>query len=245
MKANFKKFGFTLAEVLITLGIIGVVAALIIPILVQNSEERAIVTALKKAYSVLYQASIQAIQENGTPDNWGITGANSPEALSYFLPYLKIDKNCLDNSQGCFPKNVAYYYLTSSKGSLPLDGWRPSLRLAGGILIQVNAGWSDCSASYGTTNNLKSICSIYLVDVNGDKGPNIFGKDTFTFLLNKYGGIIPSGVQQQTGWYYFTNDCQNKDNAFGLGCTGWVISNNNMDYLHCNDLSWGGKTTCN
>ena len=51
-----KNYGFTLAEVLITLGIIGVVAALTLPALVQNNRNREMQTRLKRGYSVLSQA---------------------------------------------------------------------------------------------------------------------------------------------------------------------------------------------
>lgn len=66
-----KHFAFTLAEVLITLGIIGVVAAMTLPALVQNYKEQETVTRVKKFYSVFSQAYAQAILDNGTIDNWG------------------------------------------------------------------------------------------------------------------------------------------------------------------------------
>ena len=50
------KKGFTLAEVLITLGIIGVVAAMTIPSLIQSYKEKATVTAVKQSYSIFAQA---------------------------------------------------------------------------------------------------------------------------------------------------------------------------------------------
>lgn len=66
----FKSKGFTLAEVLITLGIIGVVAAITIPTLMQNSQDKEKITALKKTYSTLSQAFSMAKAENGDPTNW-------------------------------------------------------------------------------------------------------------------------------------------------------------------------------
>ena len=66
------KKGFTLAEVLITIGIIGVVAALTLPPLIQDYREQATVTRVKKFYSVFSQAYAMAVQENGTIDNWGL-----------------------------------------------------------------------------------------------------------------------------------------------------------------------------
>jgi len=64
--------GFTLAEVLITLGIIGIIAEMTIPTLVQKADERAIIVALKKNYSVLSSAYKLAENDEGTPDNWDI-----------------------------------------------------------------------------------------------------------------------------------------------------------------------------
>ena len=55
---------FTLAEVLITLGIIGVVAAMTMPVLIQNHQEKVTVTRLKKAYSILSQAYMSSSAEN-------------------------------------------------------------------------------------------------------------------------------------------------------------------------------------
>lgn len=55
-----KKFGFTLAEVLITLGIIGVIAALTLPSLIQKKQTKELETGLKVAYSLINQAIINA-----------------------------------------------------------------------------------------------------------------------------------------------------------------------------------------
>ncbi len=65
------KKGFTLAEVLITLGIIGVVAALTLPSLVAKYKEKQYVTALKKAVSILDNAYRLAIFENGGDNDFG------------------------------------------------------------------------------------------------------------------------------------------------------------------------------
>ncbi len=73
------KKGFTLAEVLITLGIIGVVAALTLPSLIQNYREQAIVARVKKFYSVFSQAYAMAVLENGTIDNWGLKDSVTEE----------------------------------------------------------------------------------------------------------------------------------------------------------------------
>ena len=87
--------GFTLAEILITLGIIGVVAAITIPGLITNYQKRSTATQLKKAYSLLVNASRQAIADDdltynppevydvalGSHDKYGIFA-------TYFAPYM-------------------------------------------------------------------------------------------------------------------------------------------------------------
>lgn len=62
---SFKNVGFTLAEVLITIGIIGVVSALTIPSLVQKYNDRVTINKLKKIYSIYCQAYQRAITDNG------------------------------------------------------------------------------------------------------------------------------------------------------------------------------------
>ncbi|MBR1754215.1 type II secretion system protein, partial [bacterium] len=62
--------GFTLAEVLITLGIIGVVAALAIPTLISNNNKRIVETRLAKFYSTMNQAVELSEVENGPKEKW-------------------------------------------------------------------------------------------------------------------------------------------------------------------------------
>ena len=79
------KKSFTLAEVLITLGIIGVVAAMTMPTLIKKQNEKKDIVHLKKVYSILNQALLKEISENGTVDLWGLaktdTGAKDDDGL--------------------------------------------------------------------------------------------------------------------------------------------------------------------
>ena len=70
------KLAFTMAEVLITIGIIGLVAAMTLPGLINNAQNKEKVTALKKAYSVLSQATLLAVELNGDAGSWGIVDKN-------------------------------------------------------------------------------------------------------------------------------------------------------------------------
>ena len=68
MEVKMKK-GFTLAEVLITLGIIGVVASMTLPAVISKNNDKIIISNLKKSYSVIQQAFFMAVQNSGSPDN--------------------------------------------------------------------------------------------------------------------------------------------------------------------------------
>ncbi|MFQ8625632.1 MAG: prepilin-type N-terminal cleavage/methylation domain-containing protein [Candidatus Gastranaerophilaceae bacterium] len=101
--------GFTLAEVLITLGIIGIVAAMTMPALIANSKKTEYSSKLKKFYSVMNQAILMSEQDNGEAGEWlkegGIEGDikdedNNPDfgknsdvilkfVNQYLKPYLK------------------------------------------------------------------------------------------------------------------------------------------------------------
>ena len=88
--------GFTLAEVLITIGIIGIVAALTIPTLIGNYQKKKIATIVKEEYSKLNLTLKNAEAENGDATNWGYTSYDDLELWikTYILPYIKYTKIC-------------------------------------------------------------------------------------------------------------------------------------------------------
>jgi len=85
-----KKTAFTLAEVLITLGIIGVVAALTIPSLIANYQKQEAVTKLKKFYNTMNQAVKLSEIENGDASDWNLTSghASYQTVLDFYNTYL-------------------------------------------------------------------------------------------------------------------------------------------------------------
>ena len=93
MKLKNAKRGFTLAEVLITLGIIGIVAALTLPTVMSNYKKKVVVTKMKKFYSTMNQAVKLSTVENGDTDYWSIEAEilnfNSDAALIWYNKYLK------------------------------------------------------------------------------------------------------------------------------------------------------------
>ncbi len=240
---------FTLAEVLITLGIIGVVAAMTLPTLIQNYKEKQTVTALKTAYSIFSQAFTRAVEDNGSPEYWGFNtieasyddnnnatfdnenNRNSSKILfDIFKKYLQVGQKCEpDNKKGCMK-------IGETEGVY-------SGILANGMSFNFIPRNSSCQEVNGTSKALKHVCADITIDINGpQKGENVGGKDTFRFYITKY-GIIPKGTANDIK-FSFKNRCYYNDQSFGEACTAWVLYNENMDYLHCNDLSWDGKHKC-
>lgn len=245
----FARKAFTLAEVLITLGIIGIIAEITIPDLYNNMKEQQTVGMLKKEYSVISQAYTMAVQENGTPDTWGLvadigsgtTTGGGDIVVNKLSPYLKMLKIC-GSSPGCFNPGVTTLYLKGS-GGLAFDSeqWWSKFQLADGSVWAVQVLFPSCTPpSPGNNPALSSVCAQMEVDINGLKAPNTWGKDTFGFYMTK-AGIIPKGTQQSKD--AFKNYCD-EPNPYGTECTAWVIYNENMEYLHCQGLDWNGPTKC-
>ena len=96
-----RKRGFTLAEVLITLGVIGVVAAMTLPALIQKNNNKVVETRLQKFYSAFNQAILMAEKDYGDKSYWyeDLKGAEKDEegniiegssaAEKWFNKYLK------------------------------------------------------------------------------------------------------------------------------------------------------------
>ncbi len=234
--------GFTLAEVLITLAIIGVVAALTVPTVIRNYQERQTVTALKKFYTEISQAYARAQVDNSTPDtwNWGTSGSavNADKIIDYLAPYLKITKRC-GVSGGCFSPTT-YKSLNPS-----VDWWGPSssgngyatAQLANGLAFWTLTYANNCTQNLGNTKELSSICGTIGVDLNGFKKPNQLGRDTFYFYFTKY-NVLPMGTKDDKN-FPLSSHCKTSIQSAnnGYACTAWIIAKDNMDYLKHN-VNW-------
>lgn len=87
---NSRQAAFTLAEVLITLGIIGVVAALTMPNLIANHQKKVVVSRLEKFYTTINQAIKLSEADNGTCENWNYPDSNGVDSASeFYRAYLK------------------------------------------------------------------------------------------------------------------------------------------------------------
>ena len=249
--------GFTLAEVLITLGIIGVVAAMTLPALVQKQNEKATVTKLKKFMSVMNSAVTMSINENGPIDSWNLTTSVHDEETdstteetnaaqdyfirTYILPYVKHIKYCPIDDLRCSLR----YERHSLDGTRFGDFWEFVMLADGSVIPHFWIRSTNCSEKLGSSKMLSNICGEMAIDINGRKKPNKTGEDVFYFYFTKY-GVIPMGTAEQTSGFTFDNYCNKgkTDRLNGYGCAAWVMYNENLNYLYCNDLSWNGKKKC-
>ena len=191
--------GFTLAEVLITLGIIGVVAAMTIPSLVAKYRSIVAVNQLKKMYSVMSQTLLYTVQKDGDYSSLSLPEDNLASVKEWYnsalKPYLKITNECF-NEAGCW----------ADSGTKTLNGQSPywdagDVGLGYGIVVfNTVDGYSVNIDSYrassdgefwGAGIDTGNFIAIY-VDINGKKGPNILGKDTYTFVFSNK-GFVPAG----------------------------------------------------
>lgn len=179
----YPKFGFTLAEVLITLGIIGVVAAMTMPALVGKYKKAQTVSQLKKVYSTLSQGMLSSVYENGDSNDWvdtslEISAENSQKYFNkYWKPYLKIIKVC-ETPESCGYSSKWVKILDGSASILIIDETRTAGFLADGTFLSfVTVNWGTGLPLYTKSQSVRA-------DLNGPKPPNVIGKDIFVFSIN-------------------------------------------------------------
>jgi prepilin-type N-terminal cleavage/methylation domain-containing protein len=180
--------GFTLAEVLITLTIIGIVASLTIPSLVNNVQDAQYKTAWKKAYSTLTQVTQRIVADYGSLSICPYDGTYSARNCmrNAFLQYLNYTRSCDEsNTNLCFHLNSDGSKYLNGDPVTGLWGNSPSAVLSDGTLLRFAVSSSYCSSS--DVN-----CGYIYIDTNGFNAPNIIGKDIFQVLITQ-NTIKPNG----------------------------------------------------
>ena len=229
-----KKSAFTLAEVLITLGIIGVVAALTLPTVITNIKHKQLETAFKTAYSILSQTVINMKREDG-------------EEIS--KTYATYNENYLYPKAGEFKEKFYKYSGLQVIGKCNYNG----------ITIRNYNNTADAD-SYGVMQPTKAnydllangMCSLLLinnslptfyVDINGTKGPNLFGHDLFIFVIDSKDRLSSYKMsklyteeelegENAPPWPYVAGrpcSVKSKQQGNGTGCTYYAIINQNPD----------------
>ena len=226
--------GFTLAEVLITLAIIGVVAALTMPSLIAKYQKKATVSKMQKDIAVLEQAIRMSEAENGEIATWSLPDENMAGntkffAEHYFLPYLKTLKTSIPSSEDCWENTKSISGKTSNNYTIG-----NAFGLSSACATLAN-GSNIYFWAYNPFDNNPPHVQIW-VDINGKKAPNMLGKYVFGFLIVfSNGKFKPSGFgltreeltseSSEGGCNKNNQSVHAGQNCSGLIATdGWVIS---------------------
>lgn len=237
---------FTLAETLVTLSVIGVVCAMVVPNVVNKYQEQVAVSKLRTVYSELNQSFDLAVKHFGPPQYWGLQKSSSKvdeegnmygyipsENMPYERLLFGLKKELIDG------KEAAYQPQSMHGGDGIITKQRPVYRLQNGatLLYPAYISSATCSVNKGNAPKLKGICGDIKVDLNGSSGPNKLGEDVFLFYFGK-NGFVPFGSVDDTSSPIETQCNKESSNQYnGYGCTAWVIYKGNRAYLK-RKISW-------
>lgn len=191
------KRGFTLAEVLITLSIIGVVAALTMPALLQNVGGAKIGPSLAKFVNT-FESAVQKmmVEEEMTvisehPSGNGSFGTKEKERLRKYYPMSKLGRSDVKiEIKIPSTKNVAETIKGDDKDAYVLkDG---TVVLFRDYTNKTHVNY-DCNWDYDDLEPYKGCIGSATVILNGLKGEHYFGRDVFVFYIDNNGSIIPYG----------------------------------------------------
>ena len=222
-----KSFGFTLAEVLITLGIIGIVAAMTLPSLIQNNKKKELQAALLKNYSILQAALNKATYEYGETINTQNT--DNFRLKPILMAQLKYVKDCTHSN--CVPYNkeenengdVINFVIKNYKTYNKKQTVQTHFFDDGQFML-----------NDGSMYLLENPLGIYnraifiTIDINGiDKKPNCWGHDLFTFQIMDNGKLLPMGAD--TTKYSEKDYCSStsNDRLNGIACTHRALTDKN------------------
>lgn len=228
---------FTLAEVLITLGIIGVVAALTMPGLINNIKHKQLEVAFKSAYSIFSQAAQNIKRED-------------MEGFGSYYSYWDSEKQINPNGSqfdDVFYKNsglkvvgkcqysdivVKNYTKTATARSYAIHPY--------GTRVVMKDALSNgmCSSITITASTI-----FFVVDVNGRKSPNLLGHDIFFFKIDKNDNLVPMKMNKlytdeelksddMPGYSFVIGDpcsTKSKQAGNGTGCSYYAVINQNPD----------------
>ncbi len=222
------KKAFTLAEILMVMATIGIVAALTLPNLKSTTSDREYVSGLKKNVSTLQNALNFAKDKYGSDfAAWTVNDATESaqgERIGKRLTeFLIVDVTCgLEINENCFSKSNFFTVNGSTKTTYDKD--------ANTYKIQLNDK---------TSLGFKGKDTI-IMDLDGPKnGFNTIGQDIFIVKINDDGDITYTPLHDIPET--IVSSCR-EGNAFD--CASWVLNFDNTDYVRCSDLS-KTKTSCN
>lgn len=236
---NCKQLAFTLAEILIVIGILGIVAEMTIPSLITSYQIQTSITQLQKAYNETSGILNQIASDSGCVGDLGCSGmfdigTDNTSFGQAFVKYFKVAKDCGTSSKNCWPDQTNQNYDGSSATNTNFNtqGYYTFITADGmSFSLENKATASGCGGS--------TYCAFITIDINNLKGPNTYGRDTFLFItyLKPYSWIkrmlMAYGEQGTNPWNLAgANHCSPTEKT-GWYCAGRIIEKGwVMDYLN-------------
>ncbi|MBR6163291.1 type II secretion system protein [bacterium] len=241
MKKN--KSAFTLAEVLVTLVIIGVVAALTVPSVQLYVRDVQYVNSLKKFYANTNQAFKLRMSKDGVTDfrrsaiieSISGTNLNSGNQSRFSNEMRKAFKTIAIFEKGQYGGNKACAYQYESGGT---NNDNYTVILADGTIMRLDLTTQPQESALtmteirALTGHMKYLLGTIDVDVNGDNPPNKWGLDCYRFVLAQDGMIYPymgkdyAIFKAGSGWessQYYWNGSYDECLVEGLSCAARIM----------------------
>ncbi len=235
------KKAFTMAEVLITIGIIGLVASMTLPSLYNHINSKGYVERLKKAHSLLQNATNLIISDYGQPEDWipdgykigneqgadaaisAAQGVVNLYAKQFNTVYICEFSGASSKESNCNLNRDEYKGLNgqpvgAGNGSLPPYYYVYPIVLSDGSSIAFRFQRNQSGGYFWGTPLLT-----FIVDVNGLQRPNTVGRDIFYLYLNEQGSVLPYGDGN-----FGEDDCNT--NGKGESCAYKVLTEDRMNY---------------
>ncbi len=210
------KKGFTLAEILLALSIVGIIAVLTVPVFMGSYKEKIYASSLKKTYTEITTAITALLADEQAGDNQnfyntsaGVSNSSYNSGAQYFLDnYFKLVKNttkCSNTSNPCY-KAGTYHNKAGNNGTLSSD-YKCALISTGALVCMKVTGGR----------------AYIVVDVNGKRSPNTVGEDVFSFYIQ------PDGTVVDVYDLIYTNNCNSASSGsleiIASGCFNDVMKN--------------------
>ncbi len=240
------KKGFTLAEVVLTLSIIGVIAAITIPTMIHDTNKKHTIEQLKKTVSTLNQAVYNATITNGELNTWSWQTEDGIMDImqNIITPRLNVGYMC---SGDVTPSNYCSYNVKGIDNNeqeitrmfkaksrvLLTDGSLIAFTDANSFLNEEEEDSGDSGddidrptgSDCNWGRNPKTLCGVFMVDVNGNKKPNAVGKDVFYYGIYLSGAVLPYGANE--GDEFVEENCSvgssGKTCAAKISRRGWDV----------------------
>lgn len=233
MKKILKKgTGFSLAEIIFALAIVGIVAAVSIPFVINDIHKKIYAAKLKSSYNELKSVVRSIMLDNKGSFVNVIYSSN--DIMNLFCNKMDCIKKCYEwqDNGNCFTVDPSKWKnLQGDNGWVNFYGDSHSrFILSNGAQLSARIMSTNCTSSAFKKNGVNVQCAYIYIDINGFKSPNRMGRDIFGFYIAR-DGLYPHGMPGSHVYGYSTY-CNGSGTNFenGNGCASRVLEEGAMNY---------------